>query len=341
MLQFKNSTPFQGTIMLMPDPDGIDSLYTVVKGTFVLEDNVVIAEDQAPIVTEDQCLGEPGQSSLKVPCDLGLIKPGTDVLLLGTAYASAGKSVTSTEVSLRVGPVSKTIRIFGDRVWRSGLLRVKPSRPEPFKTMPLVWERAFGGTDLIDGDPPELRAENRNPVGIGFRVKKGRKNFAGMKLPNLEDPKQLISSWKHQPVPAAFGPILPHWEPRRSYAGTYDEDWQKHRAPYLPKDFDAPFFQLAPPDQVVPGYLQGGEEVEILGASPSGQLRFYLPEYRVQATYRLDNEEHVQPANLDTVLIEPDKSQLILLWRAVFPCDKKALKIHEVEAAITSGTLGA
>ena len=106
----------------------------------------------------------------------------------------------------------------------------------------------------------------------------------------------------------------------------------------MPKDFDARFFQLAPPDQVVPGYLQGGEEVEILGASLSGQLRFCLPEYRVQAIYRLDNEEHIQPANLDTVLIEPDESRLSLLWRAVYPCDKKALKINEVEVVITPST---
>jgi hypothetical protein len=334
MLQFQNSTPFNGTILLMPDPDGIDSLYVIIKATFLLREKVVVAQEQLPIAFEDQYLGKPGQSSLKVASDLSLAKPGTDVLLVGTAYVLGGKSVSHTDVSLTVGPITKTVRVFGRRIWKSGLLRTKISEPELFKMMPLVWERAYGGTYLTSSDPADLQAENRNPVGVGFHVKKRKKELDGTVLPNLEDPKQFISSWKDRPTPAAFGPICPHWEPRRTYAGTYDEDWQKHQAPYLPKDFDNRFFQLAPPDQVVPGYLKGGEKVEILGGTPSGQLRFRLPEYRVQATYRLDNNDHVRAANLDTVLIEPDASRLILLWRTVFPCDKKALRVREIEAAL-------
>ena len=36
MLQFRNGTPFKGTILLLPDPDGVDTLYTVIKATFML-----------------------------------------------------------------------------------------------------------------------------------------------------------------------------------------------------------------------------------------------------------------------------------------------------------------
>jgi len=337
MLQLKNTTPFEAKILLMPDPQGVDSLYTIIKATFAMETQVTRAEEQCPIAAEDQYWGEPGTTSLKAASDLGLIKPGTDILMIGTAHAPGGKPAPQSDVSLTVGPVTRTIRVFGDRVWQSGLLGAKSSPPEPFQTMPLVWERAFGGFDQTKEKEPKVYAEERNPVGLGFRVKSGSKAIDGMKLPNIEDPGQMISSWKDRPAPACFAPVCASWEPRKSYAGTYDEPWQKHRAPYLPEDFDPRFFQLAAPDLVVSGYLKGGEETRILGATPSGELRFCLPRCALQVTYRLENQNHVRVPNMDTVIIEPDESRLCLLWRTVFPCDKKALRVSEVEVVLLSG----
>src|SRR5437667_1956044 len=111
MLQFKNTTPFQGKILLLPDPEGIDSIYTVVKATFVLGEKAALAEKQVPVNLKDEHLGEPLQSSLKAAGDLGLIKPASDVLLLGTAYAPTGQKATQMEVSLTVGPVAKKLRV--------------------------------------------------------------------------------------------------------------------------------------------------------------------------------------------------------------------------------------
>ncbi|MHC4654273.1 MAG: DUF2169 family type VI secretion system accessory protein, partial [Planctomycetota bacterium] len=65
MLQLKNNTPLEAKILLMPDPDGIDSLYTIIKATFILGEKISPIEEQIPIVEEDQYLDEPGQSSLK------------------------------------------------------------------------------------------------------------------------------------------------------------------------------------------------------------------------------------------------------------------------------------
>ncbi len=331
MLQLNNGTPFLGTLFLAADPDGIDSLYAIIKGTFQLDAKMGIADKQVPIIAKDEYLGEPGKSSLKMATDIGLTKPGTDILLVGNAYAPEGQPVPQTDVTLNVGPVKKTVQVFGDRTWKSGVLSASFSKPEPFTKMPLQWERAFGGIDQTGAEKPEIFAENRNPVGTGFHVKNGQKKVDGMKLPNVEDPKQLISSLRDRPTPSGFGPICPHWEPRRSFAGTYDEAWTKKRAPYLPKDFDSRFLQTAPADQIVAGFLKGGEPVEVLGATPSGSLRFSLPSDQIQVTYKADSESHVRPANPDTIIIDPEESRLVLVWRAVFPCDKKALRISEVK----------
>jgi len=330
VLQFKNGTPFQGTIYLIPDADGIDSLFTIVKATFALGEKLSIVEKQVPVILADAYHGEPGKTSIKQASDISLVKPGTDVLLLGSAHAPEGRATTQMDVSLAAGPLRKTIRVFGDRAWERSGMGHGISSPAPFETMPLVWERAFGGMDRKGSEP---RAEARNPVGTGYRARDGEKPLDGLPLPNLEDPGESIGAWKQTPAPAGFAPICAHWQPRQEYVGTYDEQWMKQRAPYLPKDFDARFCQLAPPGLVAPGYLEAGTPVEVRGATPSGLLRLQLPPVRVEVTYLLDGAPHVRPANLDTVLIEPDENRLVLVWRAVMQCDKKALRVNEVRTA--------
>jgi hypothetical protein len=195
--------------------------------------------------------------------------------------------------------------------------------------MPLVWERAFGGSDVTREG---FLAHPRNPVGLGYRTEGSQRPLDGLALPNLEDPDAPVRSWKEHPPPACLASIAPHWEPRRSFAGTYDDAWQQQRAPFLPADFDSRFLQLAPPGLVARGHLRGGEPVEVRGATPSGVLRFTLPEARIQVTYVVDRTSQVHQAVLDTVLIEPDRGRLILVWRAALPCDKRVLRVSVVRA---------
>ena len=73
MLQLKNGTPFPGTIYLIPDAEGIDSLFTVVKGTLTLGERLSLAEQQVPVALVDAYHGEPGKSSIKLPSDVSLM----------------------------------------------------------------------------------------------------------------------------------------------------------------------------------------------------------------------------------------------------------------------------
>jgi hypothetical protein len=331
MLQLKNRTPFEGSLMPLPDQNGIDTLYAVVKGTFAIGHRLTIAEAQVPVVVADKHYGDPATTSIRLVSDLCLGKPGTDVLVRGCAWAPNEAPTWQTDVSVRVGSLTKVARVLGDRVWETGASGASMAWVAPFLRMPLVWERAFGGSDLNEKGSS---ADMRNPAGTGFRVSGGTKSLAGMALPNVEDPAAMVSSPSDRPAPMGFAPIAPHWEPRKSFAGTYDEAWQQRRAPYLPADFDARFFQVAPPGLVTPGFLQGGEPVDIRGATASGILQFVLPEVRVQFTYRQQGAETVRFGVLDTVLIEPDEQRLVLVWRAALSCDKQLLKVREVEATL-------
>jgi len=332
VLQLKNSSPFSPAIALFPDADGIDTLYIVVKATFELADRLEIAEEQVPPTLTDEYWDEPGQSSLKYASDMHLGKPSTDVVLVGQAWAPEGKKVRQLDMGIAAADRRKLVRVFGDRVWRRKGAAFSP--PEPFESMPLVYERAYGGVHRSDPEQETVPGEARNPVGVGFRGERKKDEAEGQPLPNIEDPKNLIKSWGEEVVPQGFGFIAPYWVPRRDYVGTYDEGWQKKRAPYLPEDFDSRFFNMAHPDLVFDGYLKGGEPIQVVGASPKGRLRFRLPICDLEAAVTVAGQTEEPALNLETVLIEPDEARLCMTWRAALQCDKKALKVEEVDVGL-------
>jgi hypothetical protein len=332
MLQLKNSTPFASQIAVLPDPRGIDTLYVTLKAAFVMGPRLTVAEPQPPVVLADEYWGEPGQSSLKYASDIHLTKPTTDVVLIGQAHAPGRKPVPQLDVSLAVGKRQKVVRVFGDRTWQPGLLALPASisKPEPFKTMPLVYERAFGGFHETAGKQPEVLFEARNPVGSGFVGKRKGGELKDLPLPNLEDPADLIGGTRDTPPPAGFGFLAPTWLPRRSFAGTYDEAWARQRAPFLPKDFNPKFFNAAHPDLVCDRYLTGGERIQAVNVTPEGVLNFRLPVCELRPSVRVAGREETPALNLETVLIEPDERRLSLVWRAAVPCDKHPLKVESI-----------
>lgn len=326
MLQLKNQTPFAAQIALFADRYGVETLYIIVKAVFNIGPKWTLADEQLPPLAEDEYWGDdPTTSSIKKASDFHIGKPASDIILIGHAQAADGRAVTQMDVACNVGAVSKTLRVFGEREWRDGEI----SSPQPFDRMPLVFERAFGGVHR-DGDCV-IDSEDRNPVGCGFAGERKAAQLNGEPLPNIEDPESLMRSQGDRPVPAGFGIIAPTWLPRKSYAGTYDETWQKKRSPYLPEDFDPRFFNMAHPDLIYPGYLQGGEPVEISGMSPHGPLAFNLPVVNLSSEVMIGGNKESPGFNLETAMIDTDMMTLELCWRAAMPCDKRALKISQVK----------
>jgi hypothetical protein len=230
-----------------------------------------------------------------------------------------------------VGPLDKTVRVTGDRRWRQSATGYSATAPEPFTLMPLVWERAFGGRDETARG---VVVDARNPVGTGFRDPAGDSAIDGTPLPNVEDPQELVVTWKQHPVPACFAPVSRHWEPRRFFAGTYDEQWEQQRAPILPTDFDTRYFHFAPAGLVSPIPFQGGEPVRIWGMAPDRVIDLTLPAVRLEVTYRFETARERKPAVLDTVMILPEAGELHLVWRAALTTDKRTLQVREIRARV-------
>ena len=334
MLQLKNETPFTPSIAVFPNQHGIDTLYVAVKATFDLGARIDIAQKQQALRLADEYWGEPGQSSLKYASEVHLSKPSTDVIVIGDACMPDRKPVRQLDVSVSVGGRNKIIRVFGERMWSSGFLGMSISTPQTFETLPLVYENAFGGVHIVDAANNEVLFEERNSVGKGFTGNRANKEIEGMALPNLEDPAQLIAKPKDRPAPACFAFVAPSWPPRKSFAGTYDDRWQKTRAPYLPADFDMRFFNAASPGLQMEQFLHGGEAVEIVNMSPDGPLRFALPHCELTADVRVAGKIVRPKLALETVLIEPNDKRLSMVWRAELQCDKQVLKVEQVTLAL-------
>jgi hypothetical protein len=334
MLQLRNASPFVAEMFGFPDCDGVDTLFVVVKGTFVCNGPLAIAEEQQPVTLADEYWGEAGESSLRYASEAHLCKPGTDVVVVGQACAPGERPVAAVDVSVGIAGRQKHARVHGDRYWTEGVGGVRPSRPKPFVRVPVTWERTFGGKHVPDPGKDTFLAEPRNPVGCGFLGKRAPHELLGQPAPNVEDPRAPIEGPGGRGKPVGFGAIAPSWAPRVQHAGTYDAAWEKTRAPYLPRDFDRRFFNVAPEELVFPQGLVGGEPVALLGFHPKGLQRFDLPRCEIGIDVTLAGKKQRLVCRLETVVLEPTDERLSLSWRASLPVDKKMLKVEQVDVAL-------
>lgn len=313
-MKLDNQTPFECERYAIADKEGNDLVLVVIKGTYDFDNKGVlsISDKQEPVEMADLYYGEPGETSIRYAFDFSFDKTATDIALIGHAYAP-GLNARESYVRLMVGKLVRLVKVFGDREWKKRMGFLTKTAPEAFDRIPIIYERAFGGVDKTPKNEKHHEAEQRNPIGVGFRAKKGKLPKEGTKLPNFEDPDKLVKNITDRPPPSGFGFIAPSWEPRLKYAGTYDKTWQEKRMPLLPDDFDSQFFNAAHHALVYPGFIEGNESVEIAGASPMGTIRFDLPGITPQCVIE-EEEETPVPMNPDKVFFDMDRHQLILVW---------------------------
>ncbi|MFT3766880.1 MAG: DUF2169 domain-containing protein [Minicystis sp.] len=239
------------------------------------------------------------------PADLGLFKVRTDVVAVGYAHAPGG-SAASMEVELRFGhegnAFHRKIRVSGDRKWQKGLASPEVSEPVPFTTMPISYDRAFGGAGF-----------DANPAGVGL-VDRWRHARTLPPLPNLEDPDALFRVPSQRPAPACFAPIPLSWKERWSGNGERRSPWSK-----FPEDLDWTFYQIAPPSQRL-AFLRGDEPFVLVGMHRThAVLEGSLPGVRPRCFASREGRFDEVTLCLDTVVIDADAMKLTVVWRGAIP----------------------
>jgi uncharacterized protein YjbI with pentapeptide repeats len=254
--------------------------------------------------------------SLVYPSDFALPKPRADFLVLATAFAPGKKPVPRFDVSARVGKMTKRLTVSGKRTWQKALLRKTAfTDPEPTVGVPIIYENAFGGP-----------RSKKNPLGRGMDSDD---------LPLIDFAQRPVTNPKDDVDPAGFGPVAASWHPRAGLVGTYNEVWLKEHWPWFPEDFDYAYYNAAPRDQQIEGYLRGDEELQFenLHAQhanyqcklPGIRARCFFSEQPPKGTLKWREV----PLQLDTVWIDLGKEKLVLVWRGI--AEVQSLKLREVE----------
>lgn len=315
-----NKTDFAAHQQLLLDTDG-EKLVTIVKATFEREGSAIKLAPEARtrgIRFADFPWEQEKPESIAYPADLCLRKPGTDVVFVAKACAPGGKPVPSFDVRIEVGPLRKSLTIFGQRLWVEKGAAL--TAPQPIGEIDMRYDHAWGGRD--DEDPDGYIEEPRNPIGVGVTRKPA--SLTHKAVAAIEDPSFPIRSARTAPPPAGIGVVGRAWEPRRRYAGSYDGAWQEFRAPLLPDDFDDRFNLCASPGLIATPPLTGGEPVRLLNLTPQGgAVTFDLPKVHLEIEFRVKGREpEIFTPYLDTVLIDtyaigPEKPLAVeMVWRA-------------------------
>ena len=330
-MDFVNQTQVAAGWTLGFAPDGRELLVVAVKATFGIPQNgqqPELAEEQVKLTGADEFTGEPGRSAPLYETDYAHRKPRCDVLVNGSAYAPNGRKVREVPVGLRVGPMTKTFLVTGQRFWLKGIVGVSASETQLFDVMPISYNNAFGGVDDSHADPVKVKTFLENPVGLGYFHYTDK--IDGKPLPNTEEINAPISNPRHTYRPMSLGAIGRNWQPRAKFAGTYDEHWREERAPFWPHDFDYQYFQAAPRDQQIP-YPAGGEEIVLRNLTPSGHLNFTVPRMVVPALFIPHRgPDRKVDAVVDTIVIEPDRGRFTLTWRTTMPLQRDCFELKQV-----------
>ncbi|HEY5798653.1 MAG TPA: DUF2169 domain-containing protein [Burkholderiaceae bacterium] len=250
--------------------------YDVVlcKATFRLADGTLGLDEQQALCLADQYWDPAAaqRSSLRVANDAVLYKPGTDVLVTGSARTPARVPRARWDGGVVIARGDKMLaqhglHFSGPRHWQYRWTRGwKLSAAEPVLEVAMRHENAWGGRHTDD------QRVLVNPAGCGAYDTASLDPELEYRAPQLELPGKVHKAMGQIHQLAAMAPMPPFWLERQRYAGTYDAAWQAQFArqslPDYPSDFDVRFYHYAIPSLRVTPYLTGVETIHLLGMVP-------------------------------------------------------------------------
>lgn len=238
--------------------------------------------------------------------DEGWPKPSAEFLVAGSAHAPGGVPVDSLLVRAEVAGRGKDLLVHGARFWLE--TQTAPTKAVPFTTQPLGPENAYGGDDWPD-----------NPLGMGRSPIRNDQGVHVIPLPHVEAPATPLSRKSDIPPHAGFGSLSPAHSLRAKHAGTYDTEWMRTQFPGLAPDTKPPFHFLAPPDQRLEGYLQGGEPFFLGNLHPEHpEIKGHLPAERMRCFLFGAGDRFLELAlRADTVWFFPDRNLGVCIHHAM------------------------
>lgn len=358
----------QGEVLFLPgqSPSGEYILSVLVKRTYNIISGkpCVRAELDQPLIPGDVSWDNPMNSTVEFESDFVPYKLGTDVVLNGKAYAPGGKASQSFSASIQIGDNKKIISVIGDRQAEY----VKDgtpvfTEPVPFQEMELRYEKAYGGIDVYSNKETSYPYP-RNQLGRGFVVSNTKASVDKLKLPNIEDPNDLLTpdrlclndyeNWGNQPMPVGFGWLPKHYKPRADFAGimpadrSAEQELRKAYAKLVPKEeqeayinnklpkMDFHFFNGASQGLAMQ-YLSGTEQITTTNLNKEGKLAFELPDDNPNISIDIGNDIQKTQVVIHTVMIHMEEKQVDIVWRGAikYPGPDWLTQMPKLEIVVT------
>lgn len=303
----------------------------VASATFAIgPDGLRPVTDRIPIVWADRYWDERGveRSSLRAAGDTVLFKPGTDLLVTGTARALHHAPVPTWRALVGIGGedgwlMHLGLRLTGPCQWfcnDEGVWCL--SRPTPVAAVELRHELAHGGAGAPN--PAGVGCVDVACLDLGARYRAPQIHRLGEAPVALGEPGALV-------CPA---PVARFWPDRVRHAGTYDEAWLADfkTAPYgdYPADFDVRFFHCAHPALISEQALKGHEWLVLRGMLadwPDWHAR--LPGWQIAVrAWDTEGVERLTAMRLDTLHVDLDGPTVRMVWRLTLP---QTYRVHTIQ----------
>ena len=153
-MEIRNRTPLPAALNVVLDKRAAEHLVLCVKGTWRISSSgrLALAEEQKELLVVDDCVGEPGVSSVRHEADLGPVKPATDCALAGSAIALKAATMKGR--------------------WMPAVGGALPRRERPLGKLTVGWLHAAGrgtvGDEVGDGRRRVERLRERQGQGLGL-----------------------------------------------------------------------------------------------------------------------------------------------------------------------------
>lgn len=335
-MELINKTPATADFLVAnPDDDNNRILIVAAKATFKVHADGGLSwdtDDPFPVL-----LAEDETDFGILPPDLLPPNPAKfEVCILGRAYAP-GPETTEMDVSFKLGENERKLRVIGDRIWQGEGDSAGISTPAPFGSMPLTWDRAFGGSAevYIDQDSPLDSQDPRNPFGRGFDPMRYMADIvkalqcppgypvcsSPRQLPNIESPDQPVLSWDDHPKPVCWAPLS---TTSSMYLERYQDlpedgavdspsDEESHIPPRLKGDW---LFRA--PDELLFELPAKQSEVVVTGMSPDGIFSFQLPDHQFLLDYCVGERQGTVELRPQMLVLLPEQKKFYQVFKGFF-----------------------
>ncbi|MEE9390874.1 MAG: DUF2169 domain-containing protein [Planctomycetota bacterium] len=313
MWDIDNKTPFHVRGSFIRDHTVATFWLVHIKASFVMrpDQKCLFATDQVPLHASPIFFNDDPQSDLLADVEVVPLKALVDVVVDATGYPPAGCRDAPYIASVSIGGWEKRLQVNAPVVYRRWGGVAKDS--STFNgCLPLRYTQSFGGPD-----------SRLNPIGHGHA--KRRTDMIGQAVPRLSPADEPYRNPTEERPGVGFSGIPTGWPERVRFAGTYDDEWMRRRAPLFPADLDLRFWQSVAADQQLPADAVMGQELMLTnmtssdGLTATPPMKLMVPSLDFEIHTRFSGNWSPLTASVQAIELSVDSRRLSLTFAAALP----------------------